>query len=404
MINETPTIDQMKIAAGSDHSRKKSLRLVTLLSAVMIFSLLFLLSGVCHPASPNAAGCFPSFPDRDGWYGGDGAYSILLDDKRTLWLFGDTFVADTEGRQNRVDMDLVLGTTLAISTCSEEGRFDIHYFLKKKEERFISSFGDKQWMWPQDPFKVHDRIYLPLVVIEPRPAMEGPFKFQITGQKIAMIRDYHGEDPHGWSVEYLDWTAAVPEGVAALAATSVVYGKEVYFYPFCVPSDRAPGVLGNILVRIPTDRLHDPAGAMEYYAKDNSWQKGLDPANAKIVLDAGVSELSVRYHKSQKRWIAVYLSVHNKGDRLLYRSAEKLEGPWSDPKVLIAVIPEVNPTDPKYDKNNFCYAGKEHIQFAKEGKLVTTYVCNSFDDMNKRISFIRNHLFLYRPIVNEVPY
>ena len=77
---------------------------------------------------------------------------------------------------------------------------------------------------------------------------------------------------------------------------------------------------------------------------------------------------------------------HNKGDRLLYRSAEKLEGPWSEPKVLIAVIPEVNPTDPKYHKNNFCYAGKEHIQFAKEGKLVTTYVCNSLDDPDKRIN------------------
>lgn len=394
----------MKTAAEPKKSGKKSLRRVMLLSAGMMFCLLFLLGCVFHPSPASVAGCLPSFPDRDGWYGGDGAYSILLDDKRTLWLFGDTFVADTPGRQNRVDMDLVLGTTLAISTCSEEGRFDIRYFLKKKGGRFVSSFGNGQWMWPQDPFKVHDRLYLPLVVIEPRPAMEGPFKFQITGHKIAMIRDYRAEDPHGWSVEYLDWTAVVPEGVAALAATSVVCGKEVYFFPLFVPSGRTPDILGNILIRIPTDRLHDPAGAMEYYAKDNRWQKGLDPANAKIVLEIGVSELSVRYHESRKRWIAVYLSVHNKGDRLLYRSAEKLEGPWSDPKVLIAAIPEVDPTNRKYDKNNFCYAGKEHIQFAKEDRLVTTYVCNSFDDIDKRINFIRNHLFLYRPIVNEVPY
>ena len=123
---------------------------------------------------------------------------------------GTPLSADREGRQNRVDMDLVLGTTLAISTCSKEGRFNIRYFLKKKEGRFISSFGDKQWMWPQDPFKVHDRLYIPLVVIESTPEMEGPFKFKITGHKIAMIRNYHCEDPHGWSVEYLDWSAAIP--------------------------------------------------------------------------------------------------------------------------------------------------------------------------------------------------
>ncbi len=119
--NETPAINQMKITAVIDHSREKSLRLLVSLAAVMMFSLLPFFSGVCHPASRNAAGCLPSFPDRDGWYGGDGAYSILLDDGRTLWLFGDTFVSDREGRQNRVDMDLVLGTTLAISTCSKEG-------------------------------------------------------------------------------------------------------------------------------------------------------------------------------------------------------------------------------------------------------------------------------------------
>lgn len=385
-------------------SRKKSLRLLVSLAAVLMFSLLPFFSGVGHPASLNAARCIPSFPDRDGWYGGDGAYSILLDDGRTLWLFGDTFVSDREGRKNRVDMDLVLGTTLAISTCSKEGRFNIRYFLEKKEVRFISSFGGKQWVWPQDPFKVHDRLYIPLMVIAPAPEMDGPFKFKITGHKIAVIRNYHGKDPHDWSVEYLDWSSAIPPGVAALATTSVVSGKEVYFYPFCVPSEQAPGVLGNILVRIPTDRLHDPAGAMEYYAKDDTWRKGLDPGKAKIVLDAGVSELSVRYHESRKRWIAVYLSIHNKGDRLLYREASRLEGPWSDPKALIAVIPEVTPTDPKYHKSNFCYAGKEHIQFAKEGKLVTTYVCNSLDETDKRINFIRNNLFLYHPVVNEVPY
>ena len=88
----------------------------------------------------------------------------------------------------------------------------------------------------------------------------------------------------------------------------------------------------------------------------------------------------------------------------MYRSAERLEGPWTGPKVLIPDIPEVNPKDPKYHENNFCYAGKEHIQFAKAEKMVTTYVCNSLDDINKRINFIRNNLFLYHPVVNEVSY
>src|SRR5690606_20414884 len=36
--------------------------------------------------------CWPRFPYRDGWLGGDGAWSVPLSRTRSLWLFGDTFV------------------------------------------------------------------------------------------------------------------------------------------------------------------------------------------------------------------------------------------------------------------------------------------------------------------------
>ena len=93
--------------------------------------------------------CLPVFPDKDGWYGGDGAYSIKLDQKRTLWLFGDTFVDREEGRKDRIDMDFIAGTTLAISTCSVNNEFRVQYYLKKKNEEFVSSFGEDEWLWPQ---------------------------------------------------------------------------------------------------------------------------------------------------------------------------------------------------------------------------------------------------------------
>jgi len=55
-------------------------------------------------------------------------------------------------------------------------------------------------------------------------------------------------------------------------------------------------VFGNILARIPTSKLDNPAQAIEYLTKDGQWGKKLDPAKVKIVLGAAVSELSVRYH------------------------------------------------------------------------------------------------------------
>jgi hypothetical protein len=92
----------------------------------VLLCLLLTACAAAQPAQPLSSGpalCLPSFPDRDGWYGGDGAYSIRLDERRHLWLFGDTFVSDQPGRRDRVGMQVVLGTTLAISTCTEDGAF-----------------------------------------------------------------------------------------------------------------------------------------------------------------------------------------------------------------------------------------------------------------------------------------
>jgi hypothetical protein len=36
----------------------------------------------------------------------------------------------------------------------------------------------------------------------------------------------------------------------------------------------------------------------------------------------------------------------------------------------------MQPGDPRYDKDNFCYAAKEHPEF-EHGDLVFTYVCNT---------------------------
>jgi len=346
-----------------------------------------------------AALCIPAFPDRDGWYGGDGAWSVRLDDRRVLWLFGDTFVSDEEGRRDRVGMKVVPGTTLAVSTCTGEGHFRIRYFLKKKDGEFVSSFDEGEWLWPQDPFMADRVLYIPLLSVKADPRREGPFKFRIAGHKIARIRDFAASDPNAWAVEMIDLTAAIPEGISAFATTSVVYRDHVYFYPLYSATKDGKGVLGNILARIPRERLDDPAGAIEYFTKDGRWEREMRQGEVKVVLDAAVSEMSVRYHPESGKWIAVYMSLQNSGDRMLYRTTDALEGPWSEARVLIAPVPEVDRDSPRYDRNNFCYAGKEHLEFARGRNLVVTYVCNSHEDFEKDTGYIRKNLHLYHPVV-----
>ena len=393
----------MKIFFRSPDIAKKSLWLGL---SLLIISLVSGCTGWKdkYPAYFPEAQCLPNFPDKDGWYGGDGAYSIALDKERTLWLFGDTFVSSDTGRKNRVDMDVVMGTTLAISTCGENEQFKIQYFLKKKNCKFLSSFGENEWLWPQDPFIVNHVLYVPLLVVKAMLDLKEPFNFKIVRHKIARIKNYTLADPRQWIVDYIDLKEAIPPGIEAFAATSVVFHNYVYFYPLYTSVKKTMKISGNILVRIPIGKLDDPANVMEYLSKDGTWKKGLAPAKAMIVLHAGVSELSVRYHADDNKWIAVYMSPKNNGDQLLYQTADKPEGRWSKPLTLIATIPEVDPKSPRYDEHNFCYAGKEHIEFARSRNLVVTYVCNSLENFQKQSNFIRRNLFLYRPVVKNIRY
>ena len=380
---------------------KKSTWPAWLLLSIFFFSLSPVLEGTGYSNSISAK-CLPSFPDKDGWYGGDGAYSIKLDQERTLWLFGDTFVSNEPDRKDRMDMNVVLGTTLAISTCSDEDQFAIKYFIKKKNGEFTSWFGENEWLWPQDPFLVNQILYVPLLVIEAVPELKEPFQFKVAGHKLAKINNFKAADPNQWTVTFINLTPGIPQNIMALATTSVVFKDHVYYYPFYTSTTGDSVISGNMLARIPINNLDEPAKAIEYFTKEGLWEKGLDPGKAKMVLSAGVSELSVRYHDEEKKWIAVYLSTGNNGKQLLYQEADRLEGPWTDPEALIESIPEVDPQNPRFDKNAFCYAGKEHIEFAQGRNLVVTYVCNSYEDIQKATSFIRNHLFLYRPVVNVI--
>jgi hypothetical protein len=348
----------------------------------------------------SAARCLPSFPDKDGWYGGDGAYSIKLDDQRTLWLFGDTFVACEPYRKDRIGMDVVLGTTVAISTCSENG-FHIDYYLKHEGASYVSFFGSEEWLWPQDPFILNGVLYIPLLVVRPTQETTNPFPFTISGHRFARIRDFSAPDPREWKYDYIDLSASIPREITAFAATSVVYGDYVYFYPLYAHESGNKNVVGNSLARIPAAKIEKPAGEIEYLSREGTWIKDIDPDKVKIILEDVVSELSVRYHPALGTWVAVYLSTTNRGERLIYQTAARPEGPWSSPMVLLEPIPEVDPRSALYDPNNFCYAGKEHIEFSDDGNIVATYVCNSFEDMNKPDGFIRRNLFLYRPVVRE---
>ncbi len=116
-------------------------------------------------------------------------------------------------------------------------------------------------------------MYIPLLIIIALPENPSPFNFKVGGHKIARIRDFQNDNPNLWPVDYLDWTNALAQGIEALATTSVVYDPYVYFYPLYRYNAGNIHIWGNILARIPINRLEDPAGHFEYLMKENIWKK-----------------------------------------------------------------------------------------------------------------------------------
>ena len=145
-----------------------------------------------------------------------------------------------------------------------------------------------------------------------------------------------------------------------------------------------------ILSRLPTKGLDSPATHLEYFAKNRTWKAGIDGLDALVVIETGHSEMSVRHHEEINKWLAVsgagFLS-----DRIMLRTAAALTGPWSEWRPAHR-FSEMSRTGPEYDKDTWCYAVKEHIEFSSGGKILVTYACNSVD-LHKQIAIPG----LYRP-------
>ncbi len=160
------------------------------------------------------------------------------------------------------------------------------------------------------------------------------------------------------SREILPRSRPSPPPPSCMGATSIFSPSTVH--PAVEPASWAiswPGPPGE-----PRQCLPD----IFYLARDGRWEKQPTPERTRVVLDAAVSEMSVRYHPESGQWLSVYMGLEKNGDRLLYRTAPDLEGPWSEARTLV-VHSRDRPGQPRYDGNNFCYAGKEHSSFARAG-------------------------------------
>ncbi|HZP00992.1 MAG TPA: DUF4185 domain-containing protein [Terriglobia bacterium] len=352
---------------------------------------LFALSVTASAAPPDFQNCVPSFPLKGGWLGADAAYSIPLPDGRVVWIFGDTLYGKTRSVKGTVPR--MVRNSVGISTC-HDGRWKIDYTIRKDPKGrhldFFEAANHRYWYWALDGFFVKDALWVSLLRVRDKPVeTSAAFAFETCGADLAKVTNLKAP-PLKWRIQYFE---LVPDGAHAYpSATTVVEGNYAYLFALYEKEHRP-----MLLTRIPLEGLDAPKENLQFLSKDGTWQAGFDPPRARFVMEPGASEMSVRYHPDMKKWVAVMMGPGFPSDKIVLRTAPSLIGPWTEGQVIYQ-IPDVQTNSPHYDRDTFCYAGKEHPEFEPPGKILFTYVCNTLT-----VSKLTTNLSIYFPKTAVVP-
>jgi len=266
----------------------------------------------------------------------------------------------------------------------------MRYFWNKakdpKPRSFFDTGTDDVWYWPLDAYLSGDMLYVSLLAVRNKPGATSTdaFGFEITGTKLATISNPH-DLPNKWRIQIRD----LSDARLWLGVSIVPEGNDLIWYTQ-VSEGEGRGYM--TAVRVARDKVGNPSNAWQHLAENGQWAPGLPGSDAAHVITQAISEMSVRYHPSIKKWVALSTGPEFPSPRAVIREADSPLGPWSAPETILE-FPEMKPANPGYDKDTFCYAVKEHIEFA-ENKILLTYACNS-----TVIAKAVNNMSIYRPKV-----
>lgn len=316
-----------------------------------------------------APGLNAKFRRTEGWVGADGAYSVVLSDKKALWLFSDTLVGSIH------DGKRTLQTMVNNSVGVQAGRgadFTTSFAIQKTADGqpravFVPLEG-KGFFWLQAGVHVGGKLYVFLPRVETT-GKGGAFGFRHVGQWLGVVEN-PAADPTEWKVAYTQLPFADPAGERkrSFGLAALREGEFLYVYGYEETAGKPFPNRRLVLARVPAGKLADFA-AWRFYS-GGGWKA--EPSDLTPLADHIGTEGSVSYVPGLKRYALVY-TENGLGDRVVGRFAESPVGPWSGP-VLLYRCPEM-----RQNKTVFSYAAKAHPHLSGENELVITYCVNAFE-------------------------
>ena len=302
------------------------------------------------------------------WLGADAALSVPLGDGRTVWLFGDTFIAKSNAHV-RSESEMVRNT-VAIQTGEDPRTASITFHWRQDSDGSPTSFfpeRGERWYWPGHGIRLDEGplvIFLYAIVAAPGQGLG----FATAGYAIAVISDPDGS-PDAWNPRVVD---IAPSTFDAVPATAVIQDG-AYIVAVAI---RQEGTHAGALVRYPTGSLAEGVvDVAEWWADDGrGWvpESSFGAGGPAFVLNDAGSECSL--HWDERMGSFIHIASYGFGASTIgLRTAPALTGPWSSPVVVYRPPESDGP-------GAFVYAAKAHPELVgpDAADLVVTYATNSF--------------------------
>ncbi len=351
---------------------------------IALVTALVAVAGCARPA-PNATNA-PAAPPRTSeslpaadalfhqdprWLGADAALSIPLAADRTLWLFGDTFVATSAARVR--NESTMVRNSVAVQRGLDPLDATMEFAWGAEKNGVPTSFfaeDGERWYWPGHGARLDDVPGRPLVVflfvLVGTPGVG--LGFAPDGAALAVI-----DQPDRPLAEWRPRIVPIPRcAFDALPATAVVRDG-----PFVVGlAIRQAGVHAGTLVRHRADALArgDVSGAQWWAGDARDWieESALGVGGPAFVIDDAGAECSL--HRDARGRFVHVASYGFGASTIGLRTAPALTGPWTAP-VTVFRPPESDAPRP------FVYAAKAHpeLDAGAPGALLVTYASNAFE-------------------------
>jgi hypothetical protein len=306
---------------------------------------------------PEAERPFQSDPK---WIGGDSAYSIDLGNGRVLWLFGDSFIANSAAR-SRSD-SVMVHNAIAIQTGYDITTASLKFYLNSSTppSAFFGAPSSTTWLWPVDGVRIGSRLILFQTQIE---TSTGGLGFKGVGWGAVAIENPDA-DPASWTITSLATQAQF--GVTLGSAVVVIDG---YLYAFSAGlTTPGPTYVARWPVSaLSTNSLSNP----QWYGGTIGWVTGDQlPHSPAAVASIGQSEFSIFPVTKPSPYLVIQTSGFGAAT-IAYETAAAVTGPYSGAQTFYSP-PE------RSQANILIYSAKMHPELLAPGyDVVATYCTNS---------------------------